>query len=135
MIEETNWKCSVRKRPIRLGPCLRRVRQVDQQAGIHVKPHAEAVQGHRRHVAQGAELRLLGARTGLLGIGGLDVGRRAEIHLARVAVDNDRIALLDISEILGMSLTAGTDSARATIAIWLDAPPSSSTRPRSRARS
>jgi len=64
----------------------------------------------------------------------LDVGLRAHLHLAGHAVDDDRIALFDDLVMLGTSLTAGSPG-RADDGDMLDAPASSSTTPRSRARS
>ena len=87
---------SVRKRPIDFAPGLGQMRHVDQQARVHVQPDRDAVEADGRHVAQRAILRLLaGAHPRLLGVGRLDVRRRPQIDLAGVAVDDDRVALLD----------------------------------------
>ena len=72
------------------------VRQVDQQAGIDHQRDLLAVLGDAGPVAQRAVLRLAaGAQLDALAIGGLDVGRRPQMHVAGRAVDDDRVAGLD----------------------------------------
>ena len=87
---------SVRNRPIDLRAGFDQVRHVDQEAGVHVEPDPNAVEADRRHVAERAKLRLLArAHTRPFGVGRLDVRRRAQIDLAGIAVDDDRVAVLD----------------------------------------
>ncbi len=84
------------KQTDRLRARFREMRHVDQEAGVHVQADRHAVEADRGNVAQGAILRLsAGAHAGLLGIGRLDVRRRTQMNLAEVAVDDDRVALLD----------------------------------------
>ena len=127
---------SVREEADRLGPRLGQMRHVDKQPGVHVQADRHAIEADGRHVAQGAILRLLArAHARLFRVGLLDVQQQAQVNIARVAVNDDGVALLDNLQMLGISLTAGKASARATIAIWLAAPASSTTIPRRRARS
>ena len=72
------------------------MREIDDEAGVHVQADRDAVAGHRRGVAQGAILVLPArAQARLLAIGFLDVGLRAQLHFAGDAVDDDRVAVLD----------------------------------------
>ena len=83
------------EQPDRLGARLAQMRQIDQQAGVHVQADLDAVQGEPGKIAQRAILVLAaGAQARLFRIGGLDVGRRAQLHFAGGAVDDDRVALL-----------------------------------------
>ena len=112
----------------RLRSGFRQMRHVDEEPGVHVQADRDAVDSGCGRVAESAILRLApGAHTRLFRISRFDVRRRPQMDLARVAVDDDRIACSTISEIFAISLTAGTPSARATMAIWLEAPASSST--------
>ena len=80
----------------RLRPGFRQMRHVDEEPGVHVQADRDAVEADCRRVAKSAILRLApGAHARLFGISRLDVRRRAQIDLARVAVDDDRVALLD----------------------------------------
>ena len=61
-----------------------------------MKPDRNAVPGDRRNITQGAELRLLAcAHPGLLGEGRFDIRGRPQVDFAGVAIDDDRITLLD----------------------------------------
>ena len=80
----------------RLRPGFRQMRHVDEQPGVHVQADRDAVDADRRRVAESAILRLApGAHARLFGISRFDIRRRPQIDLARVAVDDDRIAVLD----------------------------------------
>ncbi len=78
------------------GPGLVEVRQIDWQAGVDHQRDLMAVFGDTSAVAQRAILRLAaGAQFHPLAIGAFDIGRRAHVHLAGGAVDDDGVALLD----------------------------------------
>ena len=66
---------------------------VDQQAGVHVQVDPHAIAGDGGHVPQLVILLLpLGAQPRLFAIGRFDIRRRAQLDLARGAVDDDRVA-------------------------------------------
>ena len=118
------------------GAQFLQARHVHEQPGIDIEGDFHPVARHRRLVPDQPVLLLLaGAEAHLVGIGGLDVGRRPEMHLAGVAVDDDRIARFrqrhDVVELPG-----GGDAERARDdRDMARRPPSSSTSPRSFSRS
>ena len=66
-----------------LGARFRKLRQIDQQAGIHLQLDALAILGHRLDGAQRPELFLPpGAEADLFLIGPLQVGHRPQMHIA-----------------------------------------------------
>ena len=72
------------------------MRHVDEQPRIHVQADRDAVEGDGGNIAQRAVLRLLaGAHAGLFGVSRFHVRWRAQMNFACVAVDDDRVALLD----------------------------------------
>src|SRR6185437_9472900 len=80
----------------RLRPGLGEVRHVDEEPCVHVEADRYAVEADGRRVAKGAILRLTaGAHAGFFGEGRLDLRRRAQMDLARIAIDDDRVALFD----------------------------------------
>ncbi|GJD71510.1 hypothetical protein MMMDOFMJ_4471 [Methylobacterium gnaphalii] len=81
------------EQPNALGAGLGEMGEVDQQAGVEVKPDADLVAGQGRDVAESPVLSLAtGAQAGLLGISRLDLGCGPHLDLAGGAVDDDRIA-------------------------------------------
>ena len=118
------------------APALVQVRHVDEQAGVDLQRDARAVLGDRRHLAQRLVAALpLGAEADLVGIGGDHVGGGPQVHLAGLRVDDHGVAGRHPLDEAARLADRGDAQARATMATWLCAPPSSMTSPRSRLRS
>ena len=102
------------EQPDAVGAGLLDMRQVDQQAGIEVEADHRGRRGSRLGRLPQRQVLLLpaGAEPHLLGIGRLDLGRRADLDLAGAAVDDDGVAVLDeIDDVL--DLADGGDAERA----------------------
>ena len=76
-----------------------------------------------------------GAHARLFGVSRLDVRRRAQMDLARIAVDDDRVAVLDDFRDIGDIAHCGNPERAGDDGDVARGPASSNTRPRSRARS
>src|SRR5690606_41155096 len=75
------------------------MRQVNLQTGIYIEVDLFAIERNARLPAQGLVLLLLaGAKAGLFRIGSDHFLRRAQIDLARIAINDNRIARLDMLE-------------------------------------
>ncbi len=104
---------SVRNRPTEHGAGLRDMLEIDEQSGVHMQIDRDAVLGHGRHVAQFAILLLpAGAQPRLFRIGIVRHRRRAQMHVARDAIDDDCIAGLDEIDDIG-DFADGRDAERA----------------------
>ena len=113
------------------------MRQIDEQSRIEQDIDGASIRRDRRDVAQGTILLLpLGPQPRLLGIGRLDIRARPDLTIASHTISDDGVTGFDERGGAFSTLpTAGIPSARAMIATWLAGPPSSSTIPRSLARS
>jgi len=77
------------------GAGLSQVRHVHQQTSVDVQLDALPVLGDSRRVAEGAVLAVpAGTEAGLVAIGGDDLARGADVHLAAFGVDNYGVALV-----------------------------------------
>ena len=80
----------------RLRASFSQVRHVDEQTRVHVQADRHAVQTDAGLVAQSPILRLFArAHARLFGVGRLDIRGRPQVDFARVAVDDDRVAVLN----------------------------------------
>ena len=70
------------------------LRQVDEQAGIHLQIDPDTVAGHTRLVAQ-ARIALPAprAKVDAVGVGFRDIGHRPQMHLTILAVDDGHVAV------------------------------------------
>ena len=102
------------------APEFVQMRHVDQQSGIDIDADGHPVLRDGGHIAQRRILRLLArVKSHLLRIGLFDAPRRPHMHVACLAIDDDRIAGVHDLDQPSTWPTAGMPSARATIATWL----------------
>ena len=98
----------------RQGTRFHDMRHVDQQSGVHVQAHFDAVAADGGHLAQLVVLFAApGPQAGLFAIGSLDIGGRAHLHLAAGPVHNDGVAVADqIGDIGAIADTGDAERAR-----------------------
>ena len=104
---------SVRNRPMPAAPVSSMCGRSTSRPALMQQRDAHAVAGDAGLVAQRVVLRLAArAQPHALGIGALDVGRRAHMHVAGNAVDDDGIVRFDEAGGVG-DLAHGRDAERA----------------------